>query len=144
MVGPYSAPSNANDVALLLVSVTGSSSAPTILSQLHLQRPPPKSCYRYVQIFSAPALCTVVAGWSMTATNIHFNLDKIACKLSAKLVHQAKHLRRRGAASKRCACRLRRLCLYATKSKVSHHTSAHGNKAILRHYLARLTQRVFA
>ena len=142
MVGPFCAPSNANVAALLLVSDTGNSTSPTILSQPHLQRPP-KSHFRYLKIISAPAQCTTVAGWSMTATKKHFNLDKIACKLSAKLAHQPKHLQRKGAVSKRCACCLRRLCLYTTKSKVSDHPSAQGNKSTSRHYLARLTQSMY-
>ena len=103
MAGPYSAPSNASVAALLFLTVTGNSTDSTIISQPHLQRPPPKSCCRYLQIISAPALCTAAAGWSITATKNHFNLDKIACKLSTMLAHQPKHLQRRGAVSKRCA-----------------------------------------
>lgn len=143
MVGPYSAPSNANVADLLLVTITGDSTAPTILSQPRLLCPP-KSCYRYLQIISAPALCTAAAGWSLTATMNHFNLDKFACKFSTRLPHQAEQLQQRGALPKRCACYMRRRCLYATKSKASHHTSAPGKKAISRHYLARLTLSMYA
>ena len=143
MVGPFCAPSNANVAALLLVSITRNSTAPTVLSQPHLQRPP-KSHFRYLKIISAPAQCTTVAGWSMTATKKHFNLDKIACKLSAKLAHQPKHLQRRHGVSKHCACCLRRQCLYATKSKVSDHKSAQGSKAISRHYRACLIWSMYA
>ena len=46
LVGPYSAPSNANVADLLLVTITGNSTAPTLLSQQRLLRHPPKRCYR--------------------------------------------------------------------------------------------------
>ena len=84
------------------------------------------------------------AGWSMTATKNHCNVDKIACKLYAKLTHQPKHLQRRDGVSKHCACCLRQQCLYATKSKVSDHKSAQGSKAISIHYRACLIWSMYA
>ena len=56
LTGCSSAPSIANVAPLLLVTIIGSSSVQTILSQLHLQPPPQNSCYSYLQIVSGPAL----------------------------------------------------------------------------------------
>ena len=55
-MGCSSTPLNANVAPLLLVTIIGSSSIQTILSQLHLQPPPQNSCYSYLQIVSGPAL----------------------------------------------------------------------------------------
>ena len=83
MTGCSSTPSNANVAPLLLVTIIGSSSVQTILSQLHLQPPPQNSCYSYLQIVSGPALHMLGTVSLTTKCRTHPNLlhQRAAAKL---------------------------------------------------------------